>query len=510
MPDVTTAAATMRERLEAWHDRAPDDLAASEGDRLWTVRELLDRADTTARSLLAAGVVAGDTVAWWGGPSLDFAAVLLATWRVDATYVGINPRYTAREIAALFDRARPRLIVHGESRPTVAGEPPTPDARWLSRVRARSSLIARSTEEGSDGIALPGATGSHPALIVFTTGSTGQPKGALISHRSIAAASRGQAASMNRSARCTINALPVNHIGGLVNITTAAWWDGQHIAFVPAFTPEAIIAALHRFEAVRLPAVPMLFRRCLDTPGFAAAARGRLVHALSGGAPLPRAVRDDLTMLEVDVQGMYGQTEMSGSACYTGPDDDAETTCSTVGRPPAGVDVRLAPLDGTDGDLREGELQVRGPQVFDGYLEDPEATRQAFTADGWLRSGDLAVRRTNGTIQLTGRLREVINTRGFKVMPREIEDTLLLHPAVASAAVVGARSAAFGETIVAFVTLHENVPAETSAIRDWCRDHLAHFKVPGTVVRLDSMPLLGVGKIDKLTLAARAAGVVHE
>jgi acyl-CoA synthetase (AMP-forming)/AMP-acid ligase II len=155
------------------------------------------------------------------------------------------------------------------------------------------------------------------------------------------------------------------------------------------------------------------------------------------------------------------------------------------------------------------ELQVRGPQVFDGYLANDTATESAFTVDGWLRSGDLARRRADGTLQLTGRLKDVINTRGYKVMPREVEDVLLEHPSISTVAVMSAPDDVVGESIVAFVTARDRAAVAEDTIVSWCRERLIHYKVPRRVIVVDAMPLLGVGKIDRRQLADELARGVY-
>jgi acyl-CoA synthetase (AMP-forming)/AMP-acid ligase II len=482
---------SMLAHLEAWAAASPHDVAAEQDDVSWSISTLLAESRRLAYGLHQRGVGAGDRVAWWGGSSLDFAALLLAVWRLDATYVGIHPRYTEREVLGVLDRVRPRVVVHESAVSVVTTLASTfHDATAFCRMDA---LLATDVLVGT-------LTPTAPALIVFTTGSTGSPKAAVISHRAVAAASSSQAMATDRGATCTINALPANHIGGLVNITTATWWARASVVFVPVFSPEAVVAVLRRQSAVRLGAVPMLFRRCLDEPSFADAARGVFLHALSGGAPLPRAVYESLTALGVQVQGMYGQTEMAGSACFTSASDDAATTCETIGRPHGAIEVRID---------QASELQVRGAQLFDGYLDDAEATASAMTADGWLRSGDLAVRRPDGTLQLTGRLKDVINTRGYKVMPREVEDVLLDHPRVASAAVMGLANDVVGESIVAFLTVRDAGTLKLDEIREWCQSRLVHYKVPQQVIVLSAMPLLGVGKIDRRRLADELSRGVH-
>ncbi|MCC7054364.1 MAG: acyl--CoA ligase [Gemmatimonadaceae bacterium] len=474
--------------LTAWAERAPGDPAAQQGDEVWSTGELLRQADVTAHLLQRHGVRAGDRVAWHGGSSLDFAAVLLATWRLDATYVGINPRYTDREVRDVLARTSPAVVL-------------TPSS--LRDARRRTDAAALPA-------ALPEPRGDRPALLVFTTGSTGRPKVAVLPHRGIAAASATQAAAMRSHARRTINALPANHIGGIVNITTATWWAHETVDFVPVFSPAAIIERLNATSDVRLAAVPMLFQRCLEAPDFAAAARGRLVHALSGGAPLPATVCERLRALDVTVQGMYGQSEVCGSVCFTGLQDDTATTCDTVGWPVPGMELRLGPLDGSAGAGDEGEVQVRGAQLFTHYLDDPGATRAAVTADGWLRTGDLGARRPDGALRLTGRLKELINTGGHKVMPGEVERVLMAHPQVATAVVLGTPDAAFGETVAAAIVTRDGRSAEWPVLERWCRDQLANYKVPKRWMQVDALPLLGVGKVDRQALTAQLTANTHD
>jgi acyl-CoA synthetase (AMP-forming)/AMP-acid ligase II len=345
-------------RMDAWAVRSPNDVAATQGDVEWSIAELRDRSRALASALHSAGVMPGDNVAWWGSSSLDFATVLLATWRLDATYVGIHPRYTPREVLGVMERVNPRVVLHEVGAAAWRDSAVLTEAVEQGRVRRIESMSA-----ASDAVVRHTPSSVHPAVIVFTTGSTGAPKAALISHRAIAAASEHQTLATDVGVTCTINALPANHIGGLVNITTSAWWAHTCVAFVPAFSPAAVVDVLNRREGIRLGAVPMLFRRCLDDPSFAAAATGSLRHALSGGAALPRSVYDALTALGIRVQGMYGQTEMSGSVCFTSHDDDAATTCETIGRPHSGIEARLAAADGgpTDGD--EGAAGARATGI---------------------------------------------------------------------------------------------------------------------------------------------------
>lgn len=463
-------------RLEAWRDTAPDALAAMEDTTLWSVSTLLAQARDVAGLLRAHGTVAGDRIAWHGPSSLDFARVLLGTWMLDATYVGINPRYTTREVDEVIDRTTPRLVLSS----ALLRE-------WRARVHC------------ADPVPLAPPDGAHPALLVFTTGSTGRPKVVVLSHRAVGASAAAQAAHTTWWHTRTINALPANHIGSIANVTTATWWAMEAVDFVPVFSPEAVARQVRRTPHARLAAVPAMLRRCLDDPAFMAAAPGHLRHVLSGGAPLPRGIHDALQALGATVQGMYGQSEVCGSVCFTRRDDDAGTTCNTVGRPHHAASIRIARPDGASvGD--HGELQVRCDHLLDGYLDDPDATAAAFTPDGWLRTGDLAVQRADGAVTITGRLKDVINTGGYKVMPAEVEQVLHAHPAIASAVVVGAPDPQFGEVVAAVIVTHGGAAPPLPALEQHCRALLANYKVPRRWVHRDTLPTLGVGKVDRQAL----------
>lgn len=492
-------------RLADWVARTPDAPAVAEGATTWSIATLLRRASGCATALRALGVTRGARVAWWGAPSLDFTVALLATWRVGATYLGIDPRYTAAEVTATLARAGAGVVLTGAA--FDPGEERRAAVRAVASLHDIASLDGASRDGAAEWEMAPdgGDAPETPALLVFTTGSTGTPKGALISHRAIAAASHHQAVATASTARATIHALPCNHIGGLVNVTTAGWWGEQCLVCVPRFSPAAIAAELRARTAVRLPGVPSLFRRCLDDADFRTAAPGRLVHALSGGAPMTPDVHEGLTALGVPVQGMYGQTEMSGSVCFTAFPADLAAACGGVGRAHPGIALRVGPPLGSLDASVGGELQVQGAQLFDGYLDDAQATAEAFTPDGWLRSGDLACVLPDGTVQLTGRLREVINTSGYKVMPGEVERVLLAHPDVALAAVVGRPHPVYGEVPCAFVRWRDGGECEVSTLHAWCAERLASYKRPREIRSLDAFPLLGVGKVDRRALAQLAA-----
>jgi len=491
------------DRLAYWTRETPESVAVSDAGSVWSYQRLSDEAAGLSEIFAARGLGRGDVVAWFGGPCPSFVAVLFAAWRRGAIYMGLNPRYTPFELSELIARAEPKLIVYS------ACDPPEPLFEALGRES--DQVIGFEAKGGGGANRAPAPlAGSDAALLVYTTGSTGRPKGALLGHGALSIVSDVQAARVHPPKGRILNALPSNHIGSIVNVTTSTLWNGGEVICAPQFSPDAVATMIARRRAQMWTGVPAMFQLCLDHTAFADADLSSLELVLSGGARMPPKTFDALQARGVRVRGMYGQTEMTGSLCYTDDDAAPQAITDTIGKPDPHFEVRLCPPGAEPGDYAEGEIQVRGELMMLGYRNDPASTASAFTADGWLRSGDLAVRTADGDFRLVGRLKEIINTGGYKVLPREIEETLAEHPQVAQAAVVSRPDPVFGEAIVAFVT--SSGVTSSGATGDletelalWCKARLANYKRPRLIRRVECFPLIGVGKIDKRALTAMAA-----
>jgi acyl-CoA synthetase (AMP-forming)/AMP-acid ligase II len=412
--------------------------------------------------------------------------------------MGLNPRYTPLELKDLIARAGPKLVIYDPADATSV----LPDAL---RPGAAPPLAFEAAGEAASGEEPSDLAAGDAALLVYTTGSTGRPKGALLSHVGLATVSEAQASRVHPPRARVLNVLPTNHIGSIVNVTTSTIWNGGEVVCAPRFSPAAVAAAISRRRVQMWTGVPAMFQLCLDDPVFAGADLSSLELVLSGGARMPERTFEALSARGLKVRGMYGQTEMTGSLCYTDEDAPGRIVTDTIGKPERRFDVRLCPPDGALCDHAEGEIQVRGDLVMLGYRDDPASTASAFTGDGWLRSGDLAVRTAEGDFRLVGRLKEMINTGGYKVLPREIEEALTAHPGVAQAAVVSRPDPVFGEAIVAFVTSVDGKDDLVADLLHWCAERLAHYKRPKRIRRLDAFPLIGVGKVDRRALTAMAA-----
>jgi len=330
----------------------------------------------------------------------------------------------------------------------------------------------------------PGA----PALIGYTSGTTGRPKGAVLSHANLLASVE----ALRLAWRWTpedrlVLSLPLFHMHGLGVGLHGTLHAGASAVLLPRFEEDAVFDAITDHAATLFFGVPTLYHRLVDTARVTLLASLRL--CVSGSAPLPA----DLHRRFEAVTGQrilerYGMTE---TAMLVSNPVEGERRPGTVGLPLPGVDVRLAG--------EPGEIQVRGPNVFSGYWERPDANAEAFTEDGWFRTGDLGHCDEAGYLCIAGRAKELVISGGYNVYPREVEDALRRHPAIEDAAVVGTPSAEWGELVTAYVVAREDVPLDT--LRSFLAEHLAPYKHPRRVHRVEALPRNALGKVQKHRLA---------
>jgi malonyl-CoA/methylmalonyl-CoA synthetase len=461
------------------------------GGRLRTLRfgEIELRSNRTARALAARGVRTGDRLAVQLPNGSEFLELFIACLKLGALFVPVNVLYREREVGHILADSEPVALVttRDASSPAAASGASVWDVAALS---AEADAASPSRPESA-------LDGGSPAAIVYTSGTTGRAKGAVLTHANLAANARVLLEAWRITAEDRYLAvLPLFHVHGLGNGVCSWLASGCRMRLVERFEHDKAQALFEEFRPTLFFGVPTVYVRLSEWPAEVARRLGSSVRLfVSGSAPLPAAVfqafqeRFGQAILE-----RYGMTE---TLMTLGNPYDGERRPGTVGRPFAGVAIRIADGEGCEvGEGVTGGLLVRGPSVFAGYWRRPEATAAAFTPDGFFRTGDLAERAADGYVTLRGRLSDLIISGGFNVYPREIEDVLLEQPGVHEAAVVGRPDATRGEVPVAYVV----GSADPEALRAACERELASFKRPRTFVRVDALPRNAMGKVDKRAL----------
>ena len=493
------------------------------GSERITYADLLRRVRACAAALGVAGIEPGDRVATLCNMQLEYLVLFLATSMVGAVWMGLNPRYREQELAHILVDAGPKILftvtragnrdLVGEVRNLVA------KAATVERVIALDAEDGESDFQGfrsflASGRDLASAeqramsrSGRDPILLVYTSGTTGRPKGALLTHEGLIA----RAMNQNRMWPCdpirVINYLPINHIGGVGFISLYCLVGGGTQFLNEKFDPDQFLAQLRRERVTIWIGLPTIFLMALDRPGFTGARLPDLQWVISSGAALPTSAIRALRALGGQIGTSYGLTESSGSVCYAPPDIDDDTLSRTIGRPVPAGEVRLGDPDGNPVPRgTPGEVQLRPEWAMSGYLNRPDANRDVRTADGYVRTGDIGREDENGCIELIGRLKEMFKSGGYNVYPREVEQTLEEHPHVASCVVVPIADPLFQEVGVAFVQPAPDRAPHAAALREWCATRLANYKVPKQFRLIDQLPLLSIGKVDRVTLRKIAEG----
>jgi long-chain acyl-CoA synthetase len=454
--------------LDAVARRRPDAPAILCDAEALSWREIELRAGGVARRLSRHGVRAGDTVALQLPNSWGFVAALWGVLKLGATVSPINPLLSAEECRKVLGHLEPALVVE--------------------EVRAEEAVW--------DSV---GARG--PALVLYTSGSTGEPKGAVLSHAALRAANESWAGPVMALVPddIVLGALPMAHSFGLNGGLLAPLLAGATVAVLERFTPDAALRAISRHRVTVLPAVATMFQRILEVPGLARDDLGSLRVALSGAAPCPwELARQWKERTGVRILRGYGMTELFRPISYLA--DDLTDLPDSIGRAVPGVEVRIMSEERRALGVGEiGELWIRSPAALEGYLRAPEETR-AVMEEGWFRTGDLATISGDGFVTIVGRKKELILRGGYSVVPGEVEAALLGHPAVAEAAVVGVAHSELGEEIAAFVALRPGMWATGEELVAFCRDRLASFKYPRRVSIVADLPKSATGKILKSLL----------
>lgn len=459
--------------------------------------------------LRAQGVAPGDRVAILAQNRPAFLPLFFACSRASAALVPLNWRLSAPELARVLADAAPRVLFGEEGFRATAeaalgmadtlghhGQP-LPRVRWLDLDREVAAQVATLEPDTTP---LPPVAADDPAMLLYTSGSTGLPKGVIIPHRqllwnAIATTTAWQLGSEDVGPSAT----PFFHTGGWNVFTTPLLFRGGSVLLTPAFDPAVFLDLLERHRVTVSFGVPTQLAMLAETPQWGRPLP-RLRFFIAGGAPCPSRLKAAVWDAGYAMREGYGLTEC-GPNCFATTNAAARRKPGTVGWPVHGLQMRLRRDDGAVAGTDEvGELELSGPQLFGGYFRNPEQTAAALTADGWLRTGDLASRDAEGAYSIRGRRKEMFISGGENVFPGEVEAALLEHPGVLEVAVAGVPDARWGEVGCAWVV--PRTPAlSVEALLDDARRRLARYKVPRHVRLVDALPRLGSGKIDRAALA---------
>jgi len=481
----------------------------------WTYRELDADTDALARGLLAAGIAPRDRVGIWAPNCGEWVLLQFATAKIGAILVNINPAYRGHELAYVLRQAGVRLLVSAESFKTSDYRAMVDEVR--GDLPGLERVIYLGTPEWDQIAAGPGTDGDDDALarreaglafddpinIQYTSGTTGFPKGATLSHHNILNNGFfiGEMCRYTEHDRVCIP-VPFYHCFGMVLGNLAAVTHGSCIVIpAPGFEPAATLRAAQDERCTSLYGVPTMFIAELALPDFASYDLSTLRTGIMAGSPCPvevmKRVMSEMHMSEVTIA--YGMTETSPVSCQTRPDDDTERRVSTVGRVHPHVEVKIInPDTGLVLPLGEpGEMCTRGYSVMLGYWDEPEKTAEAIDAGRWMHTGDLATMDAAGYLNIVGRIKDMVIRGGENVYPREVEEFLYTHPAIEDVQVIGVPDEKYGEELCAWVKLRPGSGLTAEDVRAFCQGKIAHYKIPRYVRFTESFPMTVTGKVQK-------------
>ena len=498
-------------------------------------RQLAEQVEIYARALIALGVNTGDRVGIWSPNCAQWCILQLASAKVGAILVNINPAYRVGELEYVLRQSGCRWLVCAEAFKTsdyhamvqalvpelTSARPGELASECLPELRGVISLAANPPAGFLPWHALAERAGQtsveactarqqslqfdQPVNIQYTSGTTGAPKGATLSHYNILNNGFMVGESLGLTARDRmVIPVPLYHCFGMVMANLGCITHGSTMIYPnDAFDAELTLRAVAEERATILYGVPTMFIAMLDHPSRAQMDLSTLRSGIMAGATCPievmRRVIDQMHMAEVQIA--YGMTETSPVSLQTGPDDDLELRVTTVGRTQPQLENKLVDTDGcivARGEI--GELCTRGYSVMLGYWDNPQATGDAIDPAGWMHSGDLAVMDEQGYVRIVGRNKDMIIRGGENIYPRELEEFFYTHPAVADAQVIGIPCSRYGEEIVAWIKLHPGHSATAEELQGWCKARIAHFKVPRYIRFVDEYPMTVTGKVQKFRM----------
>jgi HIP---CoA ligase len=518
----STITAALRRAAERFGDQ---EAIVADGRRL-SFRQLLAESEEFARALIGSGLEPGDRVAIWAPNTVAWVAASFGIYAAGGVVVPVNTRFRGEEAGHVLRKSGARLLL------TVTG---FLDVDFVGMIRDIPNLDALEEILVLEGDVPAGATPSDAFLgrgvgvgdgeihrreaavgphdvsdLIFTSGTTGAPKGAMLTH---GASTRtywewSELVDLRAGDRYLV-VYPFFHVAGLKSGVLACVLRGATIHPEAVFDVPTVMRTVAEERITMLPGPPSVFQSILNDPGLPGYDLSSVRSSVTGAAVVPveivRQMREVLGISTV-ITG-YGLTETTGTATMCRHDDPPEVIARTVGRPIPGVEVRVV----TDADTEPapgeaGEILIRGFNVMKGYFDDPEATAAAIDAEGWLRTGDVGLVDGDGNLHITDRKKDMFIVGGFNAYPAEIENLMLAHPAIAQVAVLGMPDSRLGEVAMAFVVPVLGVDVEPAEVLSWCRAHMANYKVPRRLEVVDELPLTASGKVMKYKLRELVEG----
>ncbi|MEU5877149.1 AMP-binding protein [Spirillospora sp. NPDC047279] len=515
-----TIGANLDRTVAAYPDR--DALVERATGRRWSYAQLAETVESVALGLLELGVGKGDRVGIWAPNCAEWTFVQYATAKIGAILVTINPAYRVHELEYVLDQAGIRTLVAAPAFKTSdyaamieEVRPNCPDLKDVLLIGERSwiAVVEAGTRADRARLADVAATlgPDDPINIQYTSGTTGFPKGATLSHHNILNNGFfvGELCGYDEEDRVCVP-VPFYHCFGMVMGNLAATSHGACVVIpAPAFDPKATLEAVAAEACTSLYGVPTMFIAELNEPDFASYDLSSLRTGIMAGSPCPvevmRQVIERMGMDEVTI--CYGMTETSPVSTQTRADDSLDRRVSTVGTVHPHLEVKV--IDPATGVTvprgTPGELCTRGYSVMLGYWREPDKTAEAIDHARWMHTGDLAVMDEHGYVNITGRIKDMVIRGGENVYPREIEEFLYTHPDIVDAQVVGVPDLKYGEELMAWVRLRPGAePLTTETLRTFCSGRLAHYKIPRYVHVVDEFPMTVTGKVRKVQMRAES------
>ncbi|MGE2736041.1 AMP-binding protein [Mycolicibacterium vaccae] len=515
---LETIGANLDRTVAAFGDR--EALVEVPTGRRWTYREFDADVRRLAGGLLGLGIRVGDRVGIWAPNTAEWTLVQYATARIGAILVTINPAYRLDELEYVLNQSGVRAVIAAPSfktsdyatmLDTAADQCPALRDVIIVGSPAWEALAANAVDDTTLAGVAAGLTPSDPINIQYTSGTTGFPKGATLSHINILNNGYfvGEGLGYTEHDRVCIP-VPFYHCFGMVMGNLACTSHGATMVIpAPGFDPAATLGAVAAERCTSLYGVPTMFIAALGLDDLTSYDLGSLRTGIMAGSPCPevvmREVIDRMNMSEVAI--CYGMTETSPVSTQTRPTDTLSQRTTTVGT--VGPHLEIKVVDPDTGETLSrglpGELCTRGYSVMAGYWNDPDKTAEVLDADGWMHTGDIAVMDEDGYVAITGRIKDMVIRGGENIYPREIEEFLYQHPDIIDAQVVGVPDDRYGEELMAWLRIRDGAVAPTAeSIREFCEGRIAHYKIPRHVAVVDEYPMTVTGKIRKVELRERA------